>query len=281
MVTGSLNLYGNVPSTVIATLTETAFKGSNVIKVDDYTGWKAGDTISLAPSFSVATEYETATIQSIDTSTGYITLTAALQYTHYGDPSITVSSVHGNLDTRARVGHISRNIKIYSGTDAGWGFSIYVYGYMDTANVTRIGSAQLVGVQMLNGGQLDSTNSPLVFQNLINGNRTSLVSKSSFVNCMAFCINVDNANNITITNNVLYNAWVFGVQINAMKSFTFTNNLIMGITGRPTVDAFAELVACFSSLFPVDAANDNVKVTDNVCQGSVSHGWAVTHIGCG
>jgi hypothetical protein len=239
VVTGSLNLYGSPPTTVIATLTETAFKGTNMIKVDDNTDWKAGDTITLAPSFSIATEYETATILSIDATTGYITLTAALQYTHYGDPSITVSSVHGNLDTRAKVGHISRNIKILSGTDSGWGFSIYVYGYMDTANVTRIGSAQLVGVQILNGGQLDSTNSPLVFKNLLNGNYTSKVSKSSFVNCMAFCINVDTANNITITNNVLYNVWVFGVQIATMKSFTFTNNVIIGVTGRPTVAASA------------------------------------------
>jgi parallel beta-helix repeat protein len=194
---------------------------------------------------------------------------------------VTVSSVHGNLDTRAKVGHISRNIKILAGPDSGWGFSIYIYGYTDTANVQRVGSAQLVGVQILNGGQLDSRNSPLVFKNLVGGNLTSKVSKSSFVNCKAFCINVDTANNITITSNVLTNAWVFGVQITAMKYFTFTNNVIIGVTGRPTVDAFAELVACFSALLPVDAANDYVKVTDNVCQGSVSHGWAVPHIGCG
>lgn len=57
VVTGSLNLYGAPPSTVIATLTETAFKNSNKIKVDDYTGWAIGDSITLAPSFSIATEY--------------------------------------------------------------------------------------------------------------------------------------------------------------------------------------------------------------------------------
>lgn len=84
VVTGGLNLYGSPPSTVIATLTETVFKGSNTIKVDSYTDWKAGDMITLAPSFSLYSEYETATIQSIDNTTGYITLTAALLYTHYG-----------------------------------------------------------------------------------------------------------------------------------------------------------------------------------------------------
>jgi hypothetical protein len=57
VVTGSLNLYGSPPSTVIATLTETAFKNSTKVKVDDYTDWAVGDSITLAPSFSVATEY--------------------------------------------------------------------------------------------------------------------------------------------------------------------------------------------------------------------------------
>jgi hypothetical protein len=65
-----------------------------------------------------------------------------------------------------------------------------------------------------------------------------------------------------------------------MKSFTFTNNLIVGINPRPSVDSSQELIACFSSLYGVDAANDKVKVTDNVCQGSIGHGWALAHIGC-
>jgi hypothetical protein len=264
---------------VIATLTQTAFSGTSTISVDDSTDWAVGDTISLAPTFNNYSEYELATIQSLNAD-GTITLAAALKYTHYGAPSVTVTSVHGNLDTRAKVGHISRNIQIVAGPDSGWGFSIYIYGYSYSQTLIKFGSAQLVGVQISNGGQLDSTNSPLVFKNLIGSNYTSLVSSSSIVNCKAFCINVDTANNITITNNVLYNAWVFGVQIVGMKSFTFTKNVIIGVNARPTIDSSMELIACFSSLFYVNAATDNVKVTDNVCQGSVGHGWAIAHIGC-
>jgi hypothetical protein len=279
VVAGFLNLYGVPPKSTIATLTQTAFKGATIINVDDATDWKAGDTISLSPSFSKYSEYETATIQSVNQD-GSIVLTAPLQYTHYGEQGVTVKSAYGNLDTRAKVGHLNRNIKIFSGPDDGWGFSIYVYGYYETGGLHRVGSANLVGVQIQNGGQLDSRNSPLVFKNLLNGNYTSSVKSSSFVNCRAFCINVDTANNITITDNVLYNALVFGVQVVSMKSFTFTNNLIVGINARPSVDSSQELIACFSSLFAVNAANDKVKVTDNVCQGSVGHGWAIAHVGC-
>lgn len=102
--------------------------------------------------------------------------------------------------------------------------------------MSHIGSAQLIGVQILDGGQLDSQNSPLVFKNLLASNRTSNVFGSSFVNCKAFCINVDTVTNVSITNNVLYNAWVFAVQAKAMKYFNFTSNVIIGVAGRPTID---------------------------------------------
>ena len=181
---------------------------------------------------------------------------APLEYTHYGDTKETVASIYGSLDTRARVGHISRNIQILAGPDAGWGFSIYVYGYTDDFGVKHIGSAQLIGVQILNGGQLDSRNSPLVFKNLIESNRTSNVIGSSFVNCKAFCINVDIVRNVSITNNVLYNAWVFGVQATGMQHFNFTSNLIIGVTGRPTINPDLELVACFATFNYVNASTD-------------------------
>jgi len=38
-----------------------------------------------------------------------------------------------------------------------------------------------------------------------------------------------------MTNNVFYNGWVFGVQAQSMKSFTFSHNLLIGIRERPTM----------------------------------------------
>ena len=105
---------------------------------------------------------------------------------------------------------------------------------MDKANVTRIGSVQLSGVQFQDGGQLETLNSPLVFLNLL-GNTTSSVTSTSFVNCKANCIYVKNAQFITISNNVLYNAWVFGAQLSQIKSVTFANNVIIGVYEKPTL----------------------------------------------
>jgi len=133
-----------------------------------------------------------------------------LQYTHYGSSSLTISNNFGTLDARARVGHINRNIKIVPGPDAGWGFTVIVYGFMD-GNISRIGSAQINGVQFSDGGQMDTLNAPLTFLNALKGNFTSTVADSTFVNCKADCIYIQTSQNITVDSNVFYNVWVIAV----------------------------------------------------------------------
>jgi parallel beta-helix repeat protein len=96
-------------------------------------------------------------------------------------------------------------------------------------NVSRVGNVQLIGVSFINGGQVDTMNSALVFMNVLNANISSYVTGTSFIGCQANCILIQNSRNITITNNVLYNAWVFGVQAFSVKYFTFNNNLIIGV----------------------------------------------------
>ena len=60
-----------------------------------------------------------------------VTFTPALTYDHYGDSSPTIVKSYGTLDTRAGIVHLTRNIKITSGTDTGWGFTFIQYGYND------------------------------------------------------------------------------------------------------------------------------------------------------
>lgn len=67
-------------------------------------------------------------------------------YKHYGSPTTTISNSIGVLDTRAAVGHITRNIKIISGADEGWGFQLLIYGYLYNNTILRAGSAVLQGV---------------------------------------------------------------------------------------------------------------------------------------
>lgn len=84
-------------------------------------------------------------------------------------------------------------------------------------------------------------------------------------------------------NNNFYNAWVYGVEVSEDTAFTanqkiyFKNNVIIGVTQRPTVPAGQELVACFAMY--KDVSGTTVEISDNECYGSV-HGWALPYVGC-
>jgi hypothetical protein len=80
-------------------------------------------------------------------------LTTPLAHTHYGASSTTINNNYGTLDTRTRVGHINRNVKIVPGPDAGWGFTVIIYAFLD-GDILRVGSTELEGVQIEDGGQL-------------------------------------------------------------------------------------------------------------------------------
>lgn len=67
----------------------------------------------------------------------------------------TITNQVGTLDTRAAVGHLTRNIKIRSGTDSGWGFHLLIYGFLDDT-ILRTGNAVLSGVEFIEGGQYDT-----------------------------------------------------------------------------------------------------------------------------
>jgi hypothetical protein len=215
--------------------------------VNDATGWAVGDTLVLGPSFSTYSEFESVTITGINSTT--ILFSPALSYTHYGDSKITISVDAGTLDARTCVGHINRNIKFISGADSNYGYTVMVYGYFDGTGAKKnhlLGAANINGVQFVNGGQLDSMNAALVFQN-VNTN-VSTITKSSFTNCQANCIYALNAKNVSITKNVLYQAWVFGIQVSQIQSFKFKDNLIIGVSERPTLPPGGELVACISAI---------------------------------
>jgi hypothetical protein len=133
------------------------------------------------------------------------------------------------------VGHLNRNIQIVAGPDAGWGYSVIVYGYRDSNNLTRNGTVQLVGVQFQDGGQLDSPNPPLMFYKNNNNISKSLVTASSFINCKAKCISISNSKNITIDGNVFYQAWLIGIEALTFGTTIIANNLIIGVRSSPTL----------------------------------------------
>ena len=57
------------------------------------------------------------------------------------------------------------------------------------------------------------------------------------MNCKANCLYVKIAYNVTFSNNVLYNAYVFGAQLTQFYHLVFSSNLIIGVSDKPTLAA--------------------------------------------
>lgn len=267
--TGRLELFGNPPGTIWTRLTAFADKGATSITVGNVTGWKVGDELGLAPSFSGQKEFEKVTITAI--TGNVVSITPALQYSHYGDPTATIIKSYGTMDMRTGVGHLTRNIQITSGDDAGWGFHLIQFGYVrtleDKTNVTQTGNMTLTGVEFIRGGQYDTERAALEIVNVRKYTEKTLITKSSFHECQDFCFRADNVYNVEVENNVFFHARKFHVRALDIFAFTFKNNLMAGVTKRETLTQ-NDLIACFASYNVVDPATDAVNVTNNLCQGS-------------
>lgn len=137
----------------------------------------------------------------------------------------------------------------------------------------------LSGVEFINGGQYDTTDAALQIYNVRVNTTLTVITKSSFHECQDFCMNLKNIFNVEITNNVFFNARKYHVLALETFYFSFTNNLMIGVTTRPSM-IFGELIACFASYNPVTPSTDNITVTNNLCQGSQGNGFAVPNAGC-
>ena len=108
------------------------------------------------------------------------------------------------MDTRASVGHVTRNIKFVSGPDNGWGYSVVVYQMWD-GTINRAGQAIFSGVEFTLGGQYDTEQATLVLSNNQDSTKpASVVTSSSFSYCRSFCIMGLSQNNALISNSVFY-----------------------------------------------------------------------------
>lgn len=186
-----MELHGIVPETKWTKLTSIAKAGDTNITVLSTLGWKVGDQLVVAPSYSSPDQHEKVTITAIDGQT--VTITPALRFGHYGAPGITLENFVGTLDTRAAVGHLTRNIKIVSGQDAGWGYHLIAYGFHDGVSL-KAGSLILQGVELYEGGQYDTEKSAIKIFNTVS-NKTIKITGSSIHNCKSYCIDIKNINN--------------------------------------------------------------------------------------
>ncbi len=162
---GRLELYGVVPTPVWTKLNDHANAGTTTLTLKESTNWKAGDTIAVAPTdfYGIAT---TERLPLSSASGSQLGLAAPLAKFRWGkmqyvtnagmsltpDPSYVppATPAPSELDQRAAVGNLTRNIVIQGADDAAWQTS----GFGAHVMVMGLASKVIVdGVEIRRAGQ--------------------------------------------------------------------------------------------------------------------------------
>ena len=224
----------------------------------------------ISPSYSSASQHEKVTITAVSGNT--VSVSPALQYSHYGATGVTIDNDYGTLDTRTSVGHLTRSIKIIAGADTTWGFRLVVNSFLD-GEIERYGKVILKGVELNEGGQYDTEHSAIHLNRV---SAESSILDSTIQDCKSYCLDVSSSMNVNIKNNVFYKGRIHHVRALQIQNYQFMNNLMIAAVKRPTVAA-SDMIACYASWEKVD---ETVEVKDNVCQGSDLHGFVFGFSSC-
>lgn len=134
-------------------LARTAEAGSNRLTVEEQTGWEIGDQIAITSSDYEYEQDETFTITDVSAGGLTFALDKPLAYMHYGETETESNGLVGGdfqkweIDERAQVALLSRNVKIQGDEDA------HEDGYGGHTMVMRGAEMHISGAEFANMGQ--------------------------------------------------------------------------------------------------------------------------------
>ncbi|KAL4484574.1 hypothetical protein ABPG74_019751 [Tetrahymena malaccensis] len=301
--TGNFTLLGNPPATTATRLAASINPGDKSINVISASGWSLGDVISVAPTQLDAKENEVFSIQAINGNT--ITLNSTIQFYHYGASSATLTETWGSytqeLDLRAQVLHLTRNIKIVGAPVSQgipWGCRVLNHYWEivsdasgnplpDLKQLHLRGIATWNGVEMRNCGQADSTRGGLEF--LYDGSDSgnsivSVISNSSFHDCPGYCANIEQSSNIQLLNNNFFRGKPIFIRFYQSTNVAISNNHFVAALERDySYDSSSmayDMNTAIYFLSTQDPVADSILINNNQVQGSQGPCFALVHTPC-
>lgn len=260
---GTLDLHGTAPTVAWTKLADHVAAGATQVPVLLYGQWQVGDQLVVAPTgFHLASETERVTITAIGGPfNATMTVTPALAAPRWGrmqyvtstgmsltqDNSVTAPEPDTplELDERAEVGNLTRNIVIQAPDDALWqneGFGAHVM-VMELASTVRID-----GVEFRRGGQRGILGRyPLHWhrlsypdgQNFVADAAGHYVRNSSFNESSNRCVTIHATNGVTVDNNICYDVLGHAMftEDAVERRNTFTGNLVLRVRRPEAADA--------------------------------------------
>jgi len=284
-VTGNLWMYGNVPEITTTRLLAPAYPNDNTITITggQLSGWNIGDEIVIGPSERNASHSEVFTIQDwSDDGNGnaQIVLDGSIEFYHYGGDQVFETEI-GELDMRAEIGHLTRNI-IFEGTDEdGWGGRIYttviptIYEDEDGNPIIDRGQTILYGVGLTYMGQANTSQAGLAFELLkyVNpavGNRESLVQKTVVRDSEGMNTIIHETKYVAFLDNIFFGSKKVTVQVDGdNEEFIFRNNLVFGAQDRNLDDSGNSIPDTTSGLFATGTFSGQTDISNNTFTGCV------------
>lgn len=285
---GTLELHGNPPTKTWTKINAHAAQGSSNLSLLESVNWIANDEIVIAST----DYYGTGDSQkvSINTISGTNITTSAglnaqrwgvLQYATSSGMSLTPGSVPATvtpntptqLDERAEVGNLTRNIVIQSPDDAVWQNSGFGCHVMIMRNGATMGTAHLNGVEIKRGGQKGILGRYPFHWHMLSYNGTATLSdatgqyiKNSTINESAQRgIVIHGTNGVLVSKNVVYDVKGHGIftEDASERRNTIDGNLVLKIRNSTTPLKMHESVATFGSS-GIWLSNPDNFITNNV-----------------
>ncbi|MCB1756943.1 MAG: hypothetical protein KDJ38_15580 [Gammaproteobacteria bacterium] len=178
-------------------LDQTAEAGDRSIVVDDAANWRRGDSIVISSTDEEMEHAEVRTIREINGNV--ITLDKKLAYRHFGEiQSFANNERVWNVDTRAEVGLLSRNIRIQGDVTSektSTGGHIMIMGQA---------SAYVSGVELYKMGQMGQIGKYPFHWHMIGDADNQYFTNNSIHKSYNRCVTVHATNNTLVADNVCY-----------------------------------------------------------------------------
>jgi len=189
-VTGKIELIGKSKNSK-AKLRKTVQAGSTQIQVEgDVSQWLKGDQILITPSRQNPLEYDLTTIKAIQGNV--ITLDSSLDFFHSGEIYDTGAPLFGEIDMRAEVLLLTRNIQI-QGTTAIKNGATFVLDHVNFDSCSK----KTVETPVLD---LDSVDS-------------GVIAGSVFSNCLGWGVKFSQTKDTNFADNIIFNVQDYGLAI--------------------------------------------------------------------
>jgi hypothetical protein len=281
-VKGQFIAYGLQKNPIIARLSQNALINANIITVNQVTNWAVGDQLVIAASSRKPNDVDYVTIIEKISTTSF-KVNPPFVYNHYGSVQPIITNGKRNLDMRAEVAVLTRNIVIEGDYSSNWGCRILVAGYdniMTTPTQIIRGMIDLNYIEIKNGGQKDTEQASIDFQGAVT--KLQRVVGCSIRSGIGWGMNIAHSNNIYIDNNVFTNQTKIGVHLIDSQSVLFQNNAIIKINNRTDYSniEFFDLIYGFYYNDPRYLKENNVTIKHNIISSSQWFAWAVPGYDC-